>query len=144
MYTGTIYNTKTGYIVSTCRSTQESDLALQCTINPDYRLWAGEELGSLGYYFENDQPVARPIMQTLLVNGTEIDFESDEDHEFTFAVGDVLSVTGILDGTELAYPGDVIIVDDGFFEWSTDDEGEYRFYLFLSPYKRVTINAIFA
>jgi hypothetical protein len=144
MYTGTIYNSVTGRIVSSCRSTQESDIALQCTTNPDYRAFMGEELSGLKYYFVDDQPVLRPLMKDLAINGVLIDAESDEDIEIAMNVGDTLSVTGIVDGTELFYPGSRIVVDDGFFEWSTDDAGEYRFMLNVGLYKGVNIYASFA
>ena len=144
MYTGTIYNAVTGRIVSTCRSTQESDIPLQCTVNPDYRAFMGEELSSLKYYFENDLPVARPLMTSVTINGVPIDAESDEDTEIVLSAGETLSVTGIVDGTELVYPGGRMIVDDGFFEWSTDDVGEYQFTLNVGLYKGVNIHASIA
>lgn len=141
MYTGTIYNTVTGRIVSTCRGTQESDIPLQCTGNPDLRAFMGEELSALKYYFVDDQPTLRPLMKDLTINGVPVDLESDEDTEIVLPAGSTITVTGILDGTELFYPGGRIVVDDGFFEWSTDDVGEYRFSLNLGMYKGVNIHA---
>ena len=144
MYTGTIYNAKTGRIVSTCRSTQESDIPLQCVSNPDYRAFLGEELSSLKYYFVNDLPVERPLMEGLAINGVPVDLESDEDTEIALGTGETLSVTGVVDGTTLVYPGGRIVVDDGFFEWSADDAGEYQFSLNVGLYKGVNIHASIA
>lgn len=144
MYKGTIYNGKTGMIISTCRASSEADIVLQTTLNPEHKAYIGEEFDAMLYYFEEDAPVSRMRMK-LTVNGTEhvyTDFGEEPEHEFK--AGDILRIEGIPKGAELQYIDGTIIVDDGYIEWSTDEPGLYQFNLSLFPYAATRIYAEFS
>ncbi|UIS24594.1 hypothetical protein S21ZY_032 [Pseudomonas phage ZY21] len=143
MYKGTIYNGKTGMIISTCRASSEADIVLQTTLNPDHKAYIGDELDAMLYYFENDAPASRLRMK-LKINGQDhvyTDFGEEPEHQFK--VGDILRIDGIPKGTELWYIDGTIIVDDGFIEWTTDTPGVFQFNLSLFPYATTRIYAEF-
>lgn len=63
----------------------------------------------------------------------------------TIAVNEYFRVDNIPEGTTLHYPNDLEeVIDDGFFEWSTEFPGEYEFTLSNFPYKSVTVHATFS
>lgn len=65
--------------------------------------------------------------------------------ELEAGVEEYFRVDNIPEGTLLKYPGDLEeVIDDGFFEWTTDLPGTFEFTLELFPYQPVTYHATFS
>lgn len=83
------------------------------------------------YYFDSGEFIERPVMQPTY---------SPEQ----VPVGEYFLVENIPEGVTLTTPdAQQIVIDDGFFEWSTDFPGNYQFELTKHPYLSRTITAVF-
>lgn len=81
---------------------------------------------------ETHAPEPRPTMEATVVSDT-------------VAVNQYFRVDNIPEGTTLHYPNDQeAVIDDGFFEWSTQFPGTYDFTLTNFPYQPVTVHATFS
>lgn len=88
------------------------------------------EVTSATHCFVEEEAVLRPEMPLAIPNsGT---------------VGQPYRVEGIPEGTTLHYPGGEVVVNDGYFEWSTVESGTYKFRLENFPYQEVKIDADFS
>lgn len=65
--------------------------------------------------------------------------------ELEAGVDEYFRVDNIPEGALLKYPGNnEEVIDDGFFEWTTDLPGTFEFTLELFPYQPVTYHATFS
>lgn len=80
------------------------------------------------YYHNGTEFVERPAMSLVPSN-------------LTLAVDEVLRIDGIPPDTLLKFPGDSIVVHDGYVEWASAVPGEYQFKFINFPYKDEVIYA---
>lgn len=140
MIVGTIYKISTGAVVMTVQGPDEDNVHLQCTLDPDYAAFVGEQVDGEKFYFKDGQPTLRTVMDVKFEPASP----DSEDSMIKLGREQVLRVTGIPEGTRLIAPGNVdMIVDDGYFEWETDVRGNYHFSLFKDQsYTGVAFHAI--
>jgi hypothetical protein len=139
MFKGTIYNVNTGLIVSSMVSSTEEAITLQLTLNPDHRVYMGQEFNNDLHYFVDGVPVSK-LRMPLTINGEIYDHSGEE---LQFHPGDTVKIEGIPNGAQVIYPGGSLIVDDGFIEWSTDESNFFSFVIEAQPYMREIIYANF-
>lgn len=127
MIHGIKYNEVTGEIIMSISSSDHEGISIQAqdgcpTMETEARVNDAES------YVVSGEVVTRPTMP-LVINTT------------SFAVAEIINVTGIPVGTTLYYPGGELVIDDGYFEWSSVESGEFKFTLANFPHRLETINA---
>lgn len=129
MKKGVIYNKLTGAVVMNVTAPDEEGVLIQLSANESWAALMDIELDHGSSYIVDGEAVDRPEMN-LNISSAQL------------GIGEVMTVTGIPEGSVVHHPGGTVEVMDGFIEWSAVEPGSYSFAIHNFPYKEVRFDAI--